>query len=169
GITGLIDGIYNGSNMVTVILDNRTTGMTGHQENPGTGKRVTGEEAPVIDIEGIVKAIGIKEENIRVIDPYKLDETKEAVKAAYEADELFVIIAEQPCALIKEVQRARKGIHCKINQEKCRKCKFCLRVGCPAISFNGEIVAIDETQCNGCTICQQVCPFDSIEYYEERR
>src|SRR5690606_19426008 len=151
GITGLIDGIYNGSNMVTVILDNRTTGMTGHQENPGTGKRVTGEEAPVIDIEGIVKAIGIKEENIRVIDPYKLDETKEAVKDAYEAEEPFVIIAKQPCALLKEVQRARRGLYCEVDQEKCRKCKVCLRIGCPAISFEDDVISIDRAQCNGCT------------------
>jgi len=169
GITGLVDAVYNGTNMTIVILDNRITAMTGHQENPGTGKNIVGVEAPMVDIETLIKAVGVKEENIRVVDPYKLDETKKAVKDAYESDELFVIITKQPCALIKEVQRARKGLYCQVNQEKCRKCKACLRVGCPAISFDGEMVKIDETQCNGCTICLQVCPFDSIEYFEGRR
>lgn len=169
GITGLIDAVYNGSDMTVVILDNRITAMTGHQENPGTGKNIVGLEAPMVDIETLVKAIGVKEENIRVVDPYKLDETKKAVKDAYESDELFVIITKQPCALIKEVQRERRGLHCQVNQEKCRKCKACLRIGCPAISFDGEIVTIDETQCNGCTICLQVCPFNAIEYFDERR
>ncbi len=169
GITGLIDAVYNGTNMVVVILDNRITAMTGHQENPGTGKNIIGQEAPMVDIETLVKAIGVKEDNIRVVDPYKLDETKKAVKDAYESNELFVIITKQPCALIKEVQRQRRGLYCQVNQEKCRKCKACLRVGCPAISYNGEFVTIDETQCNGCTICLQVCPFDSIEYHEGRR
>ena len=82
GITGLIDGVYNGTNMVIVILDNRITAMTGHQENPGTGKDIQGQETPMVDIEKIVKAVGVEEDNIRVIDPYKLDETNKVVKEA---------------------------------------------------------------------------------------
>ncbi|SDX51120.1 indolepyruvate ferredoxin oxidoreductase subunit alpha [Tepidimicrobium xylanilyticum] len=163
GITGLIDGIYNGTNMVIVILDNRTTGMTGHQENPGTGRNILGEQAPMIDIESLVKAVGIKEENIRVTDPYNLKETREAVKDAYESEEPFVIITKRPCALIKEVQRARRGLYCEVDQEKCRKCKACLRIGCPAISFRDNVISVDRAQCNGCSICLQVCPFDAIE------
>ncbi|HSH36622.1 indolepyruvate ferredoxin oxidoreductase subunit alpha, partial [Schnuerera sp.] len=169
GITGLIDGIYNGTNMVTVILDNRITAMTGHQENPGTGKNIIGQETPMVDIEKVVKAIGIKDENIRVVDPYKLDETKKAVKDAYEAEEPFVIIAKQPCALIKEVQKERKGLYCEVNQEKCTQCKTCLRIGCPAISFKDGTISIDTTQCNGCTVCLQVCPFKAIEFNGESR
>lgn len=169
GITGLIDAVYNGTNMAIVILDNRITAMTGHQENPGTGRDIKGQETPIVDIETLVKAVGVKEENIRVVDPYKLDETKKAVKDAYESKELFVIITKQPCALIKEVQRERKGLHCQVNQDKCRKCKACLRVGCPAISFKEGKITIDENQCNGCTVCLQVCPFDAIEFFGESR
>ena len=169
GITGLIDGIYNGTNMVTVILDNRITAMTGHQENPGTGKDIKGQETPMVDIENLVKAVGIKEGNIRVVDPYKLDETNKAVKEAYESEEPFVIITKQPCALIKKVQRARRGLHCQVNQDKCTQCKSCLRIGCPAISMVDNVVSIDTSQCNGCTLCLQVCPFDAIEYFGESR
>jgi indolepyruvate ferredoxin oxidoreductase alpha subunit len=168
GITGLIDAVYNGTNMVIVILDNRITAMTGHQENPGTGKNIVGQETPMVDIESIVKAVGVKEENIRVIDPYKLDETNKAVKEAYESEELFVIITKQPCALIKDIQRERRGLHCEIDQDKCRKCKTCLRIGCPAISFKDNVVSIDN-QCNGCTVCLQVCPFNAIEFNGESR
>lgn len=169
GITGLINGVYNGTNMVTVILDNRITAMTGHQENPGTGKNINGQETPMVDIEGVVKAVGVKEDNIRVIDPYKLGETNKAVKEAYESEEPFVIITKQPCALIKEVQRERRGFYCEVNQEKCRKCKTCLKIGCPAISFKDNVVSIDVSQCNGCTVCLQVCPFDAIEFNGEGR
>lgn len=164
GITGLIDAVYNGTNMAMVILDNRITAMTGQQHNPGTGQTAMGKEAPVIDIEAIVKAVGIKDENIRVIDPYKLEETKDAVKAAYESKEPFVIITKQPCALIREVRKEREGLYCEINQDKCTKCKMCLRVGCPAISFRDNVMSIDKTECNGCTVCLQVCPFNSIEF-----
>lgn len=163
GITGLIDAVYNKSNMVMVILDNRITAMTGHQENPGTGRTLMGEETQIVDIEAIVKAVGIKEENIRVVDPYNLEATNKAVKDAYEAKEPFVIITKQPCALIKEVQKRRKGLYCEIDQEKCKKCKTCLKVGCPAISIKDNVVSIDNSMCNGCTICKQVCPFGAIE------
>ena len=163
GMTGLVNAVYNKTNMVMVILDNRITAMTGHQQNPGTGKTLMGEVTEMVDIESIVKAVGIKEENIRVIDPYKLEETNKAVKDAYEATEPFVIITKQPCALIKEVQRRRKDMYCEVNQDKCKKCKSCLKIGCPAISVKDNVVSIDKAQCNGCTICAQVCPFDAIE------
>ena len=163
GMTGLVNAVYNKTNMVMVILDNRITAMTGHQQNPGTGKTLMGEVTEMVDIEAIVKAVGIKEENIRVVDPYKLEETNKAVKDAYEATEPFVIITKQPCALIKEVQRRRKDLYCEVNQDKCKKCKSCLKIGCPAISLKDNVVSIDRAQCNGCTICAQVCPFDAIE------
>lgn len=165
GMTGLVNAVYNNSNMATVILDNRITAMTGHQDNPGTGKSITGVETPIVDIEAVVKAIGIKEENVRVIDPYIMEENTSAVKDAMEATEPFVIIAKQPCALIKDVMKERAGLHCQVNQEECRKCKTCLRIGCPAISMKDNVVSIDTTLCNGCTVCLQVCPFDAIEFF----
>lgn len=162
GITGLIDAVYNNSPIVACILDNSITAMTGHQQNPGTGKTLMGEIAQVVDIEKIVKAVGIKEENIRIVDPYNLHETEMAVKEAYEATEPFVIITKQPCALIKEVQKKRANMYCEIDQDKCKKCKACIRTGCPAISFKNGQVTIDRSMCNGCTLCKQVCKFDSI-------
>ncbi|MEW9123501.1 MAG: indolepyruvate ferredoxin oxidoreductase subunit alpha [Thermotaleaceae bacterium] len=163
GITGLVDAVYNKSNMVHVILDNRITAMTGHQENPGTGRNIKGIESPSIDLEALIKSIGVKEDNIRVIDPYDMDANKEAVKDALKAEESFVIITKQPCALLKDVMKARKGMHCEVNQEKCKRCKTCIRVGCPAISFRDDFIHIDTAQCNGCTVCLQVCPFNAIE------
>ncbi|MGI6587281.1 MAG: indolepyruvate ferredoxin oxidoreductase subunit alpha [Peptococcia bacterium] len=162
GITGLIDAVYNQSKLKIIIMDNRITAMTGHQENPGTGKTLQGEDAPIIDIEKIVRAVGVKEENIRVIDPYNLAETEEAVQEAYLAEEPFVIITKRPCALLKEVRRVRSGFSCLIDQEKCKKCKACLRIGCPALALKGERVFIDLEMCNGCGLCQQVCKFKAI-------
>ncbi|HZH68258.1 MAG TPA: thiamine pyrophosphate-dependent enzyme, partial [Chitinophagales bacterium] len=159
--------VYNKSNMVTVILDNRITAMTGHQENPGTGKSISGIESPQIDLVGLVKAIGVKEENIRVIDPYDMDANKEAVKAAMDATEPFVIVTKQPCALIKDVQKRRANLYCQVNQEVCRKCKTCLKIGCPAISMKDGVVSMDTAMCNGCQVCLQVCPFHAIEAFGE--
>ena len=163
GITGLIDAVYNQSKLKIIILDNRITAMTGHQENPGTGKTLQGEDAPIIDIEKIVRAVGVKEENIRVVDPYHLAETEVAVQEAYLAEEPFVIITKRPCALIREVRRARSGFSCSIDEEKCKKCKACLRIGCPALALKGERVFIDPEMCNGCGLCQQVCKFKAIK------
>ncbi|WP_346929334.1 indolepyruvate ferredoxin oxidoreductase subunit alpha [Clostridium sp.] len=163
GVTGLIESVYNNTPIVTVILDNRITGMTGHQENPGTGKTLQNREAPMVDIEALVLACGIKKENIRVVDPYKIEETSKAVKEAHDSTEPFVIITKQPCALIKDVLKKRANLKCKIDVEKCKKCKMCLKTGCPALKFQNGIVEIDESMCNGCEICKQVCPFDAIE------
>lgn len=163
GITGLIDAVYNKSAMSIIILDNRITAMTGHQENPGTGRTLMGEEAPVIDIEKIVRAVGVKEENIRVVDPYDLSATEGAIREAYEATEPFVIITKQPCALIKEVQKKRENQFCTVNQENCKKCRMCMKIGCPAISNRNGEIKIERSMCNGCTLCLQVCKFNAIE------
>lgn len=163
GITGLINSVYNNSPIVTVILDNRITGMTGHQENPGTGRTLQGKPAPELDIEALVLACGIKKENIKVVDPYKLKDTEEAVKEAYNSSEPFVIITKQPCALIKDVQKKRAKLKCIIDSDKCKLCKACLRTGCPALSFKNNIVSIDKNMCNGCELCKQVCKFGAIE------
>ncbi|GAA0124694.1 MULTISPECIES: indolepyruvate ferredoxin oxidoreductase subunit alpha [Clostridium] len=163
GVTGLINSVYNNTPIVTVILDNRITGMTGHQENPGSGKTLQNEPAPMVDIESLVVSCGVKKENIRVVDPYKLKETEDAVKDAHDSKEPFVIITKQPCALIKEVLKKRANLSCKVDSEKCKKCKKCLKTGCPALKFQNGIVSIDESMCNGCGLCKEVCPFDAIE------
>lgn len=162
GVTGLIESVYNNTPLVTVILDNRITGMTGHQENPGTGKTLQNRPAPIVDIEALVLATGIKKENIRVVDPYKLKETEAAVKDAHDSKEPFVIITKQPCALIKDILKKRANMSCKVT-EKCRKCKMCLKTGCPALQFKNGVVSIDDSMCNGCELCKDVCPFDAIE------
>lgn len=163
GITGLVNSIYNNIPIVTCILDNRITAMTGHQENPGTGRTLQGEEAPALDIERICLAVGVREENIRVVDPYNLKETEEAVREAHDSREPFVIIAKQPCALKKDVMKIRANMKCKVNTDACKKCKACLKTGCPALQFKNGVVSIDANMCNGCTLCKQVCKFDAIE------
>lgn len=161
GITGLIDAVYNNSPIVICILDNSITAMTGHQDNPGTGRNAKGEIAAIVDIERVVQAVGVK--NIRVVDPYDLKSTEQVIKEAHDSKELFVIITKKPCALIKEVQKRRAGIYCSAINDKCRKCKACLKTGCPALAFKEGSIVIDKDMCNGCGLCMQVCKFDAIE------
>lgn len=163
GITGLINMTYNNTPITTIILDNRITGMTGHQDNPGTGKNAMGMEAPMIDVEQLCYACGVKKENLMIVDPYDLEATKTAIKTGYEATEPFVIITKRECALLKPVIKERASMKCKVDTEKCKACKLCLKSGCPALQFNGDKVSIDTEQCNGCTVCMQICPFDAIE------
>ena len=162
GITGLIDAVVNKAPIVINILDNRITAMTGHQENPGTGRTLMGEDTHQVDLKSLCVACGVKEENVRLIDPYDLTETKEAVKAGYDSTEPFVIITTSPCALIKDVIKARANMKCVIDQEKCVKCKMCMKAGCPALNFRDGIVFIDRASCNGCGICLQICPKKAI-------
>ncbi len=162
GITGLINTTYNNSAITTIILDNSITGMTGHQDNPGTGKRVTGEIAQKIDIETLCYACGIKKENLLIVDPYDIKATREALKKGYEATEPFVIITKRECALLKPIIKQRANMKSKVDPDKCRSCKACLKCGCPALIFEGK-TKIDTDACNGCGVCVQICPFDAIE------
>ena len=171
GITSLMDVVYNQGNCITVILDNRTTGMTGHQENPGTGYTLMGEPAVEADIPLLCKAIGIKDENISVINPLDLKETDKALNLALEKDEPTVIIAAWPCAIKKfsEGDKARFDLSskkCIIDQEKCKHCKACVKTGCPAI-LSGEQIRIQSESCTGCSVCMQVCPFSAISFVDE--
>ncbi|MBS4535299.1 indolepyruvate ferredoxin oxidoreductase subunit alpha [Clostridium sp. D2Q-14] len=167
GITGLIDIVYNSGNSATIILDNRITGMTGHQENPGTGFTLMGEEAPQIDIVKVCEAIGVR--NIEVINPLNLDETKNAIDKAMKTDEPMIIITKYPCVLKKSTQSEIENYglgkkSCIVDQDICKKCKMCLKAGCPAISFDSKIGSIiDEDMCVGCDVCLQICPFDAIK------
>lgn len=161
GITGLIDIVYNKGVSTVIILDNSITGMTGHQENPTTGYTIRGEETKGVNLLTLCKAVGV--DSVRVCDPFNLKEFEKVVKEETEKDEPSVIIAQRPCALLKRVKYTG---HCEIN-DKCRKCKLCMKLGCPAISENGGTVKIDMTQCNGCGLCINVCPFGAIEKKED--
>jgi indolepyruvate ferredoxin oxidoreductase alpha subunit len=162
GITALMDAVWNKSSMTVCILDNATTAMTGHQDNPGTGKTLMGEEATPIDIEKIVRAVGVKDENIRVVDAYNLKEVQAAVKAAYKSREVFVIISRQPCPLMKDVLKKRENAYYQIDQDKCQHCNICMDIGCPAIVAKEKTVSISQEMCNGCDLCRQVCKVGAI-------
>ncbi len=158
GITGLSDIVYNKGANTIIILDNSITGMTGHQENPTTGKTIRGEATKQVDLIALCRALGV--EHIQVCDPFDVKAFEAVVKEETARDDVSVIIAQRPCALLKTVKY--DGL-CEIS-EGCRKCKLCMKLGCPAISVDKETgaVSIDATQCNGCGLCIGVCPFGAI-------
>ena len=160
GITGLVDIVYNKGANTVIILDNSITGMTGHQDNPTTGYTIRGEETKQVNLITLCKAVGV--EHVVVADPFDLKNFEKVVKEETEREEPSVIIAQRPCALLKSVKYTG---HCKIT-DKCKKCKMCMKLGCPAISADGDGVKIDLNQCNGCGLCINVCPFDAIEKEE---
>ena len=160
GITGLVDIVYNKGNNTVIILDNSITGMTGHQNNPTTGYTIRGEETKQVNLIALCKAVGI--ENVVVADPFDVKNFEKVVKEEVEREEPSVIIAQRPCALLKSVKYTG---HCKIN-DNCKNCKLCMKLGCPAISLKDGKPFIDETQCNGCGLCINVCPFKAIEKEE---
>ena len=157
GITGLVDIVYNKGNNTVIILDNSITGMTGHQNNPTTGYTIRGEETKQVNLIALCKAVGI--EHVVVADPFDVKNFEKVVKEEVEREEPSVIIAQRPCALLKSVKYTG---HCKIN-DNCKNCKLCMKLGCPAISLKDGKPFIDETQCNGCGLCMNVCPFGAIE------
>lgn len=157
GMTGLVNIAYNNSNSTVIILDNSITGMTGHQQNPTTGKNLKGDPAAAVNLEELCKAIGIK--RVRVVDPYKLAETEKAIKEELAADEASVIISRRPCALLKYVKHNPPFV---VDNDKCVGCKACMKLGCPAISIKEKKAVIDHTQCVGCGICQEQCKFNAI-------
>lgn len=155
GITGLVDMIYNDGHGTVIILDNSTTGMTGHQPNPSTGKNAKGEVATVVDIEQVCRGVGVK--HVVTVDPFDLKEMDRVLKEEMAREEVSVIITRRPCALI-----IKDDPPFYIDQEKCTKCKACYRLGCPAISIVDENVVIDRSQCTGCTLCVGTCNFGAI-------
>ena len=158
GMTGLVNIAYNSTNSTVIILDNSITGMTGHQQNPTTGKNLKGDPAAAVNLEELCKAIGIK--RVRVVDPYNLAETEAAIKEELAVPEASVIISRRPCALLKYVKHKPA---LKVVNDKCKGCKMCLKLGCPAISVRDGKAVIDHTQCVGCGICTEVCKFSAIE------
>ena len=168
GVNSLLDVVYNNGNSISVILDNRITGMTGHQQNPGTGYTLQGDITNEVDIEALVKACGVK--HIKTINPNDLSQVKETLDWAFELDEPSVIITRWPCVLKKFSKQDIEEFNnpftskCSVDSDKCIGCKLCMRTGCPAISFKSEqkSVLIDKNQCVGCEVCSQVCPKDAI-------
>ena len=158
GMTSLVNIAYNASNSTVIILDNSITGMTGHQQNPTTGKNLKGDPAAAVNLEALCKAIGIN--RVRVADPYKLAEMEQAILEELAVDEPSVIISRRPCALLKHVKH-NPPLH--VNTDKCKSCKMCLKLGCPAISMKDGKACIDHTQCVGCGICEELCKFGAIE------
>ncbi|BAF61027.1 MAG: indolepyruvate ferredoxin oxidoreductase subunit alpha [Pelotomaculum sp.] len=151
GLTGLLNVVYNRGSSTVIILDNGTTAMTGHQDHPGTGRTLMGEPAPAVDLEALVRALGVR--RVRVVDPLNLAETRAAVEEEVAAGEPSVIISRRPCVLLKKETRPAAVVLA----EKCRGCKVCLRLGCPAISMKDGRAAVDPIACTGCELCVQVC------------
>ena len=157
GVTGLINIAYNATNSTVIILDNSITGMTGHQQNPTTGYNLKGDPASKVSLEALCKAVGIN--RVRVVDPYNMKETEEAVLEELSAEEPSVVISRRPCALLKYVKHKPA---LKVNTDKCKSCKMCLKIGCPAISIKNNGAEIDKTLCVGCGICTEMCKCDAI-------
>ncbi len=157
GMTGLVNVAYNATNSTVIILDNSITGMTGHQQNPTTGYNIKGEVAAKVDLEALCKALGIN--RVRVVDPYDLKACEVAVKEELAEAEPSVIISRRPCVLLKSV-KAKPSL--KVDADKCKSCKRCMGLGCPAISFKDGKAVIDNTLCVGCGVCKGLCAFDAI-------
>ena len=156
GITGLIDAVYNKSHITVVILDNRTTGMTGHQNHPATGKTIKNEPTYELDLAEVCRAVGVG--SVRTVDPYDLPALEGALKGALSEEEVSVVIAKRPCVLL--VKRLYKGF--SVN-DKCKNCRACMKLGCPAIVKGEKGVSIDVSLCTECGLYRSVCKFGAIE------
>lgn len=157
GITGLLDIAYNRSLCTIIVVDNRTTAMTGHQDHPGTGRTLMGEKAPEVSIEEIGRACGIR--RIFTLNPNDLDNTNKIIKECLDAPEPSLVVSRAPCLL--DTKEPAGEIR-EIDHEHCRECKLCLKLGCPAMEFTGQEIHINEILCAGCSMCEQVCKFDAI-------
>ena len=157
GMTGLVNVAYNATNSTVIILDNSITGMTGHQHNPTTGYNIKGDPAAKVDLEALCRALGIN--RVRVVDPYDLKACDTAIKEELAAEEPSVIISRRPCVLLKSVKALPP---LKVEADKCKSCKRCMTLGCPAISMKDGKAVVDATLCVGCGVCKQLCAFDAI-------
>ncbi len=171
GMPALLNTAYNKSDTVTIILDNRTTAMTGHQENPATGFTLSGKPTFEVDFEALSRALGI--EHVSTVDAYDLEEVETALRAALDVDGPAVVIAKRACALLPVARKDWMPI--EINPEQCNGCGLCFKIGCPAIVRSEEkdaktdrfLAEIDPLLCTGCEICAQVCPRDAIYFRDE--
>ncbi len=156
GITGLIDIVYNNGSSTVIILDNRTTAMTGRQDHPATGRTLMGEDAPQLDLAELCRTIGVAD--VREVDPYDLEATRTAIKGALAYDGPSVIITTRPCILLSRTRDAPYSV----DVDACTGCWACLRLGCPALVKNDEVVEVDDTQCVGCGVCVDICRYDAF-------
>lgn len=159
GMTGLVNVVYNGGNTTTMILDNSITGMTGHQDNPLTGKTLMGQPAPNLCLEDICASLGVSRDHIRAVDPNDLAALEAIIKEETSANCPSVIICRRPCALLKSV---KKNPPIQVNADKCVGCKACMKIGCPCISVTDKKAKIDQTMCVGCGLCEQMCKFGAL-------
>ena len=164
GMTGAAEILYNKGNIIPVVLDNHITGMTGHQDNPGSGYTLQGEMAAAIKIEDVLRAFGYQ--NVIIVDPQDLKAMQKAVDDALASEVPAAIIARRPCLLIKRIKHDIG--QCVVDTDKCIGCRMCLKVGCPAVMVKGKKSSIDPTQCVGCTLCAQVCPVGAISRKESK-
>jgi indolepyruvate ferredoxin oxidoreductase alpha subunit len=168
GLPALINTVYNQSKVITIIMDNRVTGMTGHQQNPGTGVTLQGKATTQIELEPLVRACGIR--HVKTVPAYHVAEVEAALKEFLQLDEPSVLITLQPCALLPEVRKT--WVPLEVIADKCNGCSLCFRIGCPAILKSDELDArlqrpkalIDATLCTGCEVCAQLCPRDAITF-----
>ncbi len=162
GINSLINMVYNKATGTVMILDNRTTGMTGHQEHAATGKTLKGEDTYAIDLATLCRSVGVP--NVIEIDAFDVQGLERVIKESVNGDVLTVIIAKAPCALLKG---QKFPFRCEADPEKCKKCGMCLRIGCPALTKNEDgTIKINETMCNGCGLCMSYCKFGAINKVE---
>lgn len=161
GVNSLINSVYNQSSGTVIILDNRTTGMTGHQEHAATGKTLKGDPTYAVDLAGLCRAIGVAD--VVEINAFDVAALEKKIKESVVGDTLTVIVAKAPCALLKG---QKFPTVCVVNEEKCRKCGACMRIGCPAISNKDGVPRIDVAACNGCGLCRSFCKFDAIQGVE---
>jgi len=168
GIPALINVVYNQSPVVTVILDNRTTGMTGHQPNPGTGHTLQDKPAPTIEIEPLVRACGVKQ--VRTLSAFDVTGIEKTLKEYLQLNEPSVLIVQEPCALLPEARERWQPL--EVNLAQCNGCTLCFRIGCPAILKSDELdektgrpkAQIDPNLCTGCELCAQICPRHAIPF-----
>jgi indolepyruvate ferredoxin oxidoreductase, alpha subunit len=168
GIPALINTVYNRSRVITIILDNRVTGMTGHQQNPGTGVTLQGEATTAIELEPLVRALGIQ--HVKTVPAYQVAEIETTLKEYLKLDEPAVLITLEPCVLLPEVRKS--WLPLEVLAEQCNGCALCFRIGCPAILKSDELDArlqrpkalIDATLCTGCEVCAQICPRHAITF-----
>lgn len=165
GVTGLMDMVYTQANMTLIILDNEITAMTGGQDHPSSGKDLMGQPAPKIDLEKLIRSMGIQK--VEIVDTYDYDEALKQIKSAIDFKGPAVVIAHRPCALFPKKAQIKPYY---VKEEPCTGCGLCLKIGCPALSASGkktakglDIPVIDANVCTGCTLCVQVCKFDAID------